>query len=79
VVENGLHSQRAVFSVHLVGERLGELHRLYELGEILDRNDGGDGSTDVRIRLGDKSLPAFLAAFPEAQPDRLTPPVANSA
>jgi GTP-binding protein HflX len=79
VIEDALHARRAVFSVHLAGERLGELHRLYELGEVLDRNDCGDGSTDIRIRLGEKSLAAFLDAFPEATADQQSPPIANSA
>jgi GTP-binding protein HflX len=67
-IEDALHAQHAVFRVHVTGDRLGDLHRLYELGEVLDRNEGSDGSTDVRIRLGDKALGAFLEAFPDATP-----------
>jgi GTP-binding protein HflX len=66
VIEDALLETRAVFRVRLAGERLGELHQLYAFGEILEREDLEDGSTDVRIRLGDKALDRFLDAFPEA-------------
>jgi GTP-binding protein HflX len=78
-IEDTLHARRAVFRVHMAGDRLGDLHRLYELGEVLDRSESQDGSTDIRIRLGDKALGAFLKAFPDATPDSSATRIAGSA
>ncbi len=66
VIEDALHAQRPVFRVHLEGDGLGQLHRLYEMGEVLAREEQGDGSTDIRIRLAEKALVAFRRAFPDA-------------
>ena len=74
-IEEALLAKRAVFHVHLAGERIGELHKLYALGEILQREDVQDGSTDIQIRPADKTLDRFLGAFPEATIE--TGPAAN--
>ena len=76
IIEDALNARRAVFKVTLAGERLADLHRLYELGEVLERTDRRDGATDVRVRLADKSIDVFRNTFPEAaiethEPDHL--------
>jgi GTP-binding protein HflX len=78
VVEDALHERRAVYTVQLAGERLAELHRVYELGEVLSRREH-DGVTDIRVRLPEKRLDEFLDAFPEAVAESVVPPLAHSA
>jgi GTP-binding protein HflX len=65
-IEDALHAQRPVFRVHLEGAQLAQLHQLYEFGEVLERDEKGDGSTDIRVRLADKALSDFLETFPNA-------------
>ncbi len=80
LIEETLNARRAVFRLRLEGDRLAELHRIYELGEVLERNDDRDGTIDLRVRLADKAIDAFRNAFPEAthEPSE-TSPMAQSA
>ena len=39
VIEDALHAGRAIYRVQLAGARLRDLHRLYEVGEVLHRSD----------------------------------------
>ena len=43
---------------------------------MLDRHERNDGSTDIRVRLAEKALSRFLAAFPEATSEGPLPKVA---
>lgn len=80
LIEEALNARRAVFRLRLQDDRLAELHRIYELGEVLERHDQEDGAIDLRVRLADKAIDTFRVAFPEAiheAPE--TTPVAKSA
>ena len=78
-IETALNSHRAVYWVTLSGERLSALHRLYELGEILDRRDDNDGVSAIKIRVANKRMDAFLKAFPEAEFEGASAAVVQSA
>jgi GTP-binding protein HflX len=66
LIEQRLSASRNVFRVELSGEGLAGLHRLYELGDVLDRTDRDDGSTVARVRVRKESATRFRKAFPEA-------------
>ena len=65
-IERHVSSAQSVFHVELSGEGLAQIHRLYELGEVLNRTDAADGSTKVRIRISEEGLSRFHQAFPNA-------------
>ena len=58
---------RHTYEVRLEGAALGQLHRLYEVGEVLDRVDNPDGSTTAHIRVAPERQAAFDKAFPAAR------------
>lgn len=70
LVEDRLTRDHVAFRVDLSGADLGKLHRLYELGEVLSREDGVDGTTHATLRVDEKHEHAFHAEFPEARPIR---------
>ena len=43
-IEDRISEGHAVYRIELTGERLGDLHKLYDFGEVLEREDRGDGS-----------------------------------
>ena len=49
-IEDRLSEGHAVYRIELSGAKLGDLHRLYDLGEVLDREDRGDGSVIARVQ-----------------------------
>ena len=65
-VERHLSAAQSIFHVELSGEGLAQLHRLYELGEVLNRTDASDGATTVRVRVSEEGLSRFRQTFPEA-------------
>ncbi len=67
LIEAKVAAARRTFEVRLEGAALGQLHRLYEVGEVLDRTDNEDGSTTARVRVAPEKLAAFQEAFPEAR------------
>jgi GTP-binding protein HflX len=67
LIEQRVTAGESVFRVELAGEGLGNLHRLYELGEVLDREDKADGSTVARVRVADDAVARFKRAFPSAR------------
>ncbi|MGV8838746.1 MAG: GTPase HflX [Bauldia sp.] len=69
LIEEHLHAGRDVFAVHLEGAELADLHFLYEMGEVMDRKDREDGSSDLRVRVAAKSVTAFRRRFPAATPE----------
>ncbi|MES1152159.1 MAG: GTPase HflX [Dongia sp.] len=66
VIEQRVSGGRNVYRVELTGEGLAGLHRLYELGDVLDRHDREDGSTVARVRVRKEGAARFRKAFPEA-------------
>jgi len=69
LIEDHLHAGRDVFAIHLEGAELADLHFLYELGEVLDRQDREDGTTVLRVRVAARSVSAFRRRFPAATPE----------
>ena len=66
-VEQKLGSGRRTFRVELAGEALGQLHRLYEMGEVLGREDTDAGTTVAEVRVAADRESAFRKAFPDAR------------
>ena len=66
-IEQRVSADRSVFSVELSGENLANLHRLYELGEVLERTDTDEGSTVARVRVPAETLTRFRQSFPQAR------------
>ncbi len=54
------------YRVTLSGAGLSELHRLYELGEVLNRTDLEDGKVEADVRVPTASINRFLNLFPHA-------------
>ena len=67
LIEEKVAATRRTYEVRLEGAALGQLHRLYEVGEVLDRSDNPDGSTTAHVRVAPEKLAAFQEAFPEAK------------
>ena len=67
LVEQRLNEDRPVFTLSLSGSALAKLHRLYDLGEVLSREDQEDGTTVARIRVPEKNEPMFHREFPGAR------------
>ena len=63
-IEDRLSEGHAVYRIELSGAKLGDLHRLYDLGEVLDREDRGDGSVVARVRVPEETAGRFRDAFP---------------
>jgi len=66
-IERRLAAERPVFDVELSGQGVSELHRLYELGEVLSRTDNPDGSIRTSVRVSKESATRFRQAFPMAR------------
>nr|WP_244540276.1 GTPase HflX [Kaistia soli] len=67
LVEDRLNKGRAAFTVDLAGADLAKLHRLYELGEVMSREDDEDGTTHAVLRVSEKHETAFHTEFPKAR------------
>jgi GTP-binding protein HflX len=68
LIDSRATSDRRAFSVELSGARLGVLHLLYEMGQVIDRSDDENGAIIAHIRVPASSVGAFRKAFPEARP-----------
>ncbi len=66
-IERRLAADRPVFQVELTGQGVGDLHRLYELGEVLARSDRDDGSILVSLRVPKEAADRLRHAFPAAR------------
>ena len=55
-----------VYIVDLTPQESGSLHRLYKLGQVLDRTDNEDGSISARVRVSATRNTPFCDAFPRA-------------
>ena len=62
IVENDV-----IFRVELHGDAVADLHRLYEMGDVLDRQDREDGAIFASVRVPVETLDRFRAAFPGAR------------
>ncbi len=69
-IEDRLAEDDTVYRLTLSGAAVGDLHRLYDLGEVLDREDLEDGSILTTVRVPAETASRFLAAFPQAAPSR---------
>ncbi len=67
LIEEKIAATRRVYEVRLEGAALSQLHRLYEVGEVLDRSDNADGSTTAHVRVAPDRQAAFQSAFPAAR------------
>jgi GTP-binding protein HflX len=68
LIETRITGGRRTYTVELTGAALGELHRLYEMGEVLRREDTADGATVADVRVSADRDAQFRKAFPEARP-----------
>jgi GTPase len=66
-VEKRLAAERPVYQVELSGQGVSDLHRLYELGEVLSRTDNPDGSIVTSVRVPKEAVSRFRRAFPTAR------------
>jgi GTP-binding protein HflX len=66
-IERQIAGGRRIYTVELAGAALGQLHRLYELGEVVARDDTAEGTTIARVRVSADREAAFRKAFPEAK------------
>jgi GTP-binding protein HflX len=67
LIEQRLSGGRHTYSVELRGAALGNLHRLYELGEVLERRDTDEGATMATVRVATEKDAQFRRAFPDAK------------
>jgi GTP-binding protein HflX len=66
-IERRLSQGHDIYRVELSGEALGQLHRLYELGEVLERTDSVEGATTARVRIPKDFASRFQRTFPMAR------------
>lgn len=66
-IERRVSSFGHMFQVELSGEGLATLHRLYEFGEVVARNEVEDGTTTIRVRIPERTLDRFQRLFPDAR------------
>ena len=76
-IEDRLAESDPVYRVTLSGDQLGLLHRLYELGEVLGREDREDGATVATVRVPSMSIARFDEVFPMARRDPAPPAAAD--
>jgi GTP-binding protein HflX len=67
-IEARITGGRRTYTVELTGAALGELHRLYEMGEVLRREDTAEGATVADVRVSADRDAQFRKAFPDARP-----------
>jgi GTP-binding protein HflX len=66
LIEEHAAKGQGTYRVDLTGADTGSLHRLYELGEVLEREDREDGSITAVTRVFPRSVNRFLQVFPQA-------------
>jgi GTPase len=67
LIEQRLSSSRRTYSVELTGAALGNLHRLYEIGEVVERHDTEEGATIAVVRVAAERDAQFRKEFPRAK------------
>jgi GTP-binding protein HflX len=68
LIEQRVVGDRRTYAVELAGAALGQLHRLYEMGEVLSRRDTDEGTTVAEVRVSADRDAQFRKAFPDARP-----------
>jgi GTP-binding protein HflX len=71
-IEQRLSAGRQIFEIELAGAGLADLHRLYELGEVVSRVDTPEGATVANIRVPEENLDRFRRSFPTARTKTVT-------
>jgi GTP-binding protein HflX len=66
LIEEHFAKGQGTYRVELAGADTSQLHRLYELGEVLEREDREDGSIAAITRVFPRSVNRFLQVFPQA-------------
>ena len=66
-IEERIAESAILFRVELSGDGVAALHRLYELGEVLSREDREDGSVAALVRVPAETVGRFDAAFPKSR------------
>ncbi len=67
LIEQRLSGSRRTYTVELTGAALGDLHRLYEIGEVVERHDTAEGATVASVRVTAERDAQFRKAFPGAK------------
>ncbi len=67
LIEQRIAGGRRTYTVALTGAALGDLHKLYEMGEVLERSDNAEGSTVASVRVPADRDAQFRQAFPGAK------------
>jgi GTP-binding protein HflX len=67
LIEQRLAGGRRTYAVELTGAALGNLHRLYEIGEVVERHDTEEGATVAVVRVAAERDAQFRKAFPGAK------------
>ena len=67
-IEERIAGGRRIYAVELAGAALGNLHRLYDLAEVIERTDTPEGTTTVRVRVAPERDAEFRRVFPGATP-----------
>ena len=67
LIEKRIAAGRRTYRVELTGAGLGDLHKLYEMGEVLDRQDTAEGATVASVRVPADRDAQFRKAFPAAR------------
>ena len=65
-IERQIVAGRRTYTVALAGAALAELHRLYELGDVVERHETDAGATVARVRVGPEREAEFRRRFPDA-------------
>jgi GTP-binding protein HflX len=65
-IENRVSESQSIYRIDLSGERLADLHKLYDFGEVFDREDRSDGSVVAWVRVPEEDADRFRKAFPQA-------------
>jgi GTP-binding protein HflX len=67
LIEQRIAGGRRTYRIELTGAALGDLHKLYEMGEVLDRQDTAEGTTTASVRVPADRDTQFRKAFPAAR------------
>jgi GTP-binding protein HflX len=66
-IDSRIAEDDVVYRVELSGERLGSLHKLYDFGEVLEREDSAEGATVAKVRVPKEAVDRFLKTFRAAE------------